>query len=74
MAASITHLQSPADSKSYGAVKSKGQPKLSASGHAPADFEKSYPAVSASGEPPTAADGVDISKKFSAKPNTRSRR
>lgn len=74
MAAKITHLQSPADSKSYDVPKSKGQPRVVASGHAPAQFEKSYNYIHASGEPPVEHGGVDISKKFSAKPNTKSRR
>jgi hypothetical protein len=76
MAAKITHLQSPADSKSYDVPKSHGQPRVSASGHSPAQFEKSYGYVSASGEPPTAAAGVAPadSRKYSATPNTKSRR
>lgn len=63
---------SPADSKKYKVVRSKGEPKTAPAGRAPAE-KKSYKYVSGKGEAPTAHDGVDLSKKFSAKPNLKRR-
>ena len=71
MAAKITDMQSPADSKTYGVPRAKGQPPVKAGG---SDISKKLSVPSASGEPPHEAGGVDISKKFSVKPNTKSRR
>ncbi len=70
----ITHLHSPADSKGYGVPKSTGEPRRHPAGVSPADTQKKYRAPKASGETPTHAAGVDISKKFSIKPDRSSRR
>lgn len=75
MATKITHLQSPADSKKYKTVKSKGEPKIKNDGYSPAQHQKTYGYVRASGEPKVSAGGAAPSeqKKYSAKPNLKSR-
>ncbi len=75
MATKITHLQSPADSKKYGTVKSKGEPKVKHDGYSPAEHQKSYGYVKSKGAPKVSHAGAAPSeqKKYPAKPNLKSR-
>lgn len=76
MASKITHLKSPADGSynTRNVVKSKGEPRVVASGAAPA-AQKSYKYVRSSGEPKVSHSGAAPSeqKSYPAKPNTKSR-
>lgn len=66
---------SPADGKKYGYKRGGNAPKVSTANiSTPPSDAKKYHTVKASGNPPKSSGGaVDISKKFSAKPNLKAR-
>lgn len=66
---------SPADGKKYSYKRGGNAPRVSTANiSTPPSDAKKYRAARASGEPPKSKGGaVDISKKFSAKPNLKAR-